>query len=780
VAAVRWRKAGDEEGFGVSRLPDFPIQTLPRGVAAWRARGVLVGFADLMRRSLPVLGGLLAASLGAPAAAAQTAAAAEADDAVRIESLTPGFRFDYDLATGTASLTNGVRVTYRDTVLTAERVQVDPVTRDVAAEGDVRLERGTQRWAGDRLRYNFTTGAAAAENFTLGSGVIFLRARDLVSTNLPGSTNVSYILRDAFVTTDDVAEPGYRVRARSMMLTGTRVTAEDATVMLGEVPVFWWPRWSKDFRRHEWFNVHYPGYRSRFGAYLLNSLFFPAGPRAQGSVSLDGYADRGVGFGAGLTYDLEPCGAGAARGYYLYDGNPPEDPATGETVAADRFRVRFEHAVTLRTNFTAKVAVRHAGDRYVERDFFESEYRENVQPRTFVEAQQAWRNLTLNVLAAPRLNDFFETVERLPDVRLRAHRLRLGQSPLYYESAQSVACLRRRFAYDVEPEYEAFRADTLQQVLLPHTLFGWLNVTPRAGGRFTYYGETDGRDLDDQTRWVFNTGAEVSAKASRTWAGAESRFWDVQGLRHILEPSLNYAYTPEPDARPLELPQFDRLLPTLRPLPVLFPDYHAIDSVDAQNVLRFGLRNLLQTRRAAGLADLVDWALLMDWRLDPGRGQDDLGDLYSELDFQPRDWLLVTSEVRLDPNRSALRETDTRLTLLPGELWSLGVGHRFLETSDLTGLGNNLVTTRLTWKLSENWALRVSHALELRDGTLEEQYYTVYRDLRSFTGALTLRWRADRGNQPDDFTIGASISLKAFPLFRPGTDAERPERLIGG
>ena len=745
--------------------------------------GFLVGSRAPMRAALHSAALALASAstvLGTEEAPAAPPPATEEDgDAIRILSLTPGFEGEFDLRTGMISFTNGVMVSYRDATLTARRVQVNPNTREALAEGGVQLRRGTEVWFGDRLEDNFATREAAATDLLVGNGNLFLRADTLATTSVDG-TNAVYSLGNAFVTTDDMAPPGYRVRAESMSLDGDRVRARNATVMVGETPVLWFPSYSRQLSKHEVYSVHLPGYRSRHGAFLLNSLFFPLGEDALGHVTADGYSRRGIGLGAGVSYDSPGVGAGGLQGYYIRDGKEPVDPNTGRPVDSDRYRLRFEHSVNLREELTAKAAVRWWSDLYVERDFFESVYRENVQPQTFAEVQQSWSNFTLNAVASPRVNDFFNTVERLPDIRLRGLRQQLGNSPLYYESDTSAAYLRRQFAYDAQPEYEALRADTLQQLLLPQTFFGWLNVTPRAAGRFTYYGETDELGLDEQTRWVFNTGAEVSARASRTWSQAENRFWAVNGLRHIVEPSVQYAYTPRPDAVPLELPQFDRLVPSLRPLPVTFPDYHAIDSVDAQNVLRFGLRNQLQTRRTGGLADLVDWALLMDWRLDPEADQEDFGDLYSEFDFQPRDWLLLTSEVRLNPNDGELVESATYATLLPGERWSFAFGHRYLDGDSFGGAGDNLITTRVTWKLSENWAFRMSHAVEMEDGVLEEQYYTVYRDLRSFTAALTLRLRDSRDVEPDDFTIAFSISLKAFPRFRRGSDTERPEILIGG
>ena len=82
---------------------------------------------------------------------------------------------------------------------------------------------------------------------------------------------------------------------------------------------------------------------------------------------------------------------------------------------------------------------------------------------------------------------------------------------------------------------------------------------------------------------------------------------------------MTYAYVPSPSTPPAQFPQFDSALPSLLLLPVQFPDYNNIDSIDSENVIRFGLRNTLQTRRDGQLDNLVDWNVLLDWRLTRAR-----------------------------------------------------------------------------------------------------------------------------------------------------------------
>jgi len=61
---------------------------------------------------------------------------------------------------------------------------------------------------------------------------------------------------------------------------------------------------------------------------------------------------------------------------------------------------------------------------------------------------------------------------------------------------------------------------------------------------------------------------------------------------------------------------------------------------------------------------------------------------------------------------------------------------------------------------------------------MQEQFYSIYRDFRSWTGALTLRFRDNRSG-PDDFTIAFTFSLKAHPRYGVGGDTARPYSLLG-
>ncbi len=699
---------------------------------------------------------------------------------ILIENLTDKSEVVYDYSKGIGWGTNGIIIRYTNAVLTARQVTVNINTGDADAAGEVNLQREGVTWRGERIRYNFKTRQMETGDFRTGRTPIFAAGMNLTADK----TNQVYAAKNARITTDDVENPSYEIRARSIrIIEGKRIEARNATVYAGGFPVMFFPVFSKSLSHHPNFWVLTPGFRSLYGPYLLGSYGWFWSTNLHGALDLDYRQKRGVAGGPKFGWELGRWGAGDLSFYFTRDENPGLDP-NGAPIRDDRHRINFTHQTTLATNLTAKLVVREHSDAQMIRDFFESDYRMDPEPKSFLEINRAWPNWSMDLLVQPQLNDFFQTVERLPDFKLSGIRQQLGITPLFYESETSAGYFRFRPDDSVVTNsYAALRADTFHQLLLPTTWFGWLNFTPRVGMRLTHYGESEGRGttLAERDRSVFNTGAELSFKLSRTWSEARNKTLDVSGIRHIIEPSFNYVFVPKPSDAPRELPQFDSEMPSVRLLPLNYPDYTAIDSVDSQNVVRLGLRNKVQTKRGDDVQHLVNWALYTDWRLDRRLGQTRFSDFYSDLDLRPRSWMTLNSELRYGVESGHLRSANHTLTLTPNDIWSASIGHLYFREDPAFGpiSANNLIRTGIHYRLNENWGFRTTHYFEARDGKLEEQYYTIYRDFRSWTSALTLRARNYRVGQ-DDITIAITFSLKAFPRFRLGQDRDPHSVLLGG
>jgi lipopolysaccharide assembly outer membrane protein LptD (OstA) len=726
---------------------------------------------------------LLSSGLGLRPVAAQEAAHNSTDAVLEVE----GEGLERDEATGISTGTNGVVVKYTDasglTLLTARRAQVNEKTQDIQAEGSVRIQKDNETWIGDWIHYNYLTKEMSSDWFRMGKPPLFIQGEHLHGTG--GGTNGFYEATNATITTDEYDKPLQKVRAkRFVILPGKYVEARNATVYVGNVPVFYLPYYRRSLVENPNTFTFLPGYRSLYGPYLLSTYNWFINEQIEASFHGDYRVSRGLGAGPELKYNFGHFGEGSLSYYYAHDLKPGTDPNLGTPLPHDRDRVYFSDNANPLTNLTVQSQVDYQRDPYITRDFFESQYQKDIQPATFVDANQAWQNWSLDALTQTRVNPFWETVERLPDVRLNGYRQQIGDLPVYYESQSSIGYFRRLFSDTNMPptgDFSATRADTFHQLTLPETFFGWLTVTPRVGGRYTYYDAASGpgATTTNHYRGVFNTGAEASLTASRLWSGVRNDFLDLDGLRHIFQPSINYVYVPQPSVLPSQLPQFDyELTNSLRLLPIDFPDYNSIDSINSENTIRYGLNNRLQTKRNGEIEDLVDWSLYMDWNLHPRSDQSTFSDIYSELTLKPRSWVSFSSGTRYSIKTGEFNLAQHNLTLQPNNTWSWSIGHLFLRSGPIFGTGDNVVTSTFFYRLNENWGTRLAHYFDASTGTLEEQDYTVYRDLRSWTAALTFRALNNLANGKD-YTVAFTFSFKSFPRYQVGADSARAAQLVG-
>ncbi|MBU6410746.1 MAG: LPS assembly protein LptD, partial [Verrucomicrobia bacterium] len=674
-------------------------------------------------------------------------------------------------------------VQYSNSVLTADSGTINLQTGEVQADGHVRIAQGQMIWVGDHINYNFKTRRMSSAEFRAGRPPLFLEGRDLHAS----LSNNTYSARRVVITTDDASDPAILIRAsRFRIVPGKYVEAWNAVLYVDGVPSFYFPYYHRALGARANHFSFLPGYRTKFGPYLLTSYRWYWNNAVDGVVRADYRERRGGAGGANLNLHLNRWGEASFLYYHLHDINPYLGtngvPGTF-SIPRDRQRFRFAWQAAPFTNLDVKALVNYQSDPLLLHDFFEGAYTENPQPRTFAEINRHWQNWSVDAETTPRVNDFFDQVERLPDVKLTGWRQQVPYTPLYYESESSAGYYRRMFAETNTlfggtngpgADYAAARADTFQQLLLPWTFFGWLNVTPRVGGRFTYYGHESGPGgTNAETyRKIFNTGVDFSFKASRLWTGATNGLLDIDGLRHIIEPSASYAFIPRPSTLPPQLPQFDPASPSPLLLPIQLPDYNDIDSIDSENVIRFGLRNTFQTKRSGQVENLADWDLIMDWRLHPTAGQSTFSDLFSDLEFRPRSWLTLESEVRYDIGNAQLNLAYHQITFTPNDRWSWALSHDYTRAGFVDS-GDNLIGSTLFFRLNDNWGLRAQHDFNAENGRLQDQFYTLYRDMRSWTGALTFRV-TDNGIGPTDYTVAFAFSIKAHPRYAVGADVVAP------
>ena len=398
------------------------------------------------------------------------------------------------------------------------------------------------------------------------------------------------------------------------------------------------------------------------------------------------------------------------------------------------------------------------------------EFRRNREADSVADLTQRGENYTLSILTRPQFNDFYAEVERLPEATWSVNRVRIGTSPFFYEGVSSAGYYNNVAAHTGDPLFtgSAARLDTLQQVSLPGTYFGWLAFVPRASGRYSYYSRAPNTadTTDDVSRYIGNLGADVSFKLSQTWSDVHNKRLGIDGLRHILQPFVDYSWVPSPNVSSNELFQFDTprsttlnngesLLVTRYQL-LEFPADNTPDGLTREDTVRFGLRQKLQTRRDGQPWDLVELTGWTDYHAEQVAHDDTFGNLFTTLEVRPTDWLSFNSFSRYDFHWGVVREFNTDMHLSCGDKWAFGVGTRYLKDD------SNLIAGSLSYRLTRRWVAQVYQRFDMENGQWEEQDYVLRQETHDWYVNYGFRYQSQT-TKKDEMAVIFSVTLKAFP-----------------
>ena len=94
------------------------------------------------------------------------------------------------------------------------------------------------------------------------------------------------------------------------------------------------------------------------------------------------------------------------------------------------------------------------------------------------------------------------------------------------------------------------------------------------------------------------------------------------------------------------------------------PEYNAIDNINAQNAVRLGIRQRLQTKRNGSVVDVVDWNSIPTGASirTPTKM---ITRMFSRTLHSTRDWLSLNSRVRYDLDNNLWRTLDHSFTITP-------------------------------------------------------------------------------------------------------------------
>ena len=710
---------------------------------------------------------------------------------------------------GLATARDNVAIHMGDTDIYADYAQYNSSTHEIELRGHVRIYRDKST-ATTPIKHPNEEGPSNESSFYLADSGIYnvdtkqIRAIHgrtesqpyfLSGENVTSISENGYLIHNGTFTTHDAPNPDFHLRAQKIRVyEHDRVILQYVTFYVGKVPIFWWPYLYQSLNDSFSFTIS-PAYLSSWGPSLLTQVTFPITDNIKGRVRLDYRGRRGLAGGLDVSVDYGKDNSSNARlrTYYLQDQNPllNQTAEPRKDVPTGRYRVTLED----RTNFTHDIYgiadVTKLSDQFVMQDFYQGEFRINPVPDNVVALTKTDPFFTITGITRFQANEFFTTTERLPEVVLDIKRHGLFGGPIFYEGEAGFANLQLQFAKDSGFEnYGTTRFDTFHQLTYPNTYFGWLSIVPRVGYRGTYYGKT--WDLGSTTfvppsnplvpdfilpppttanpvkfdgdtfRSVFNTGAEASFKISRTWENVQSRAWGLDGLMHVIQPFTDFSYVKEDGPNPTSILEFDRFEPSTQLRAIDFPQFTTIDSIDSWTVWRLGVRNRLETRRDDTTITWFELDSFFDVNFANPYDRTDYSNFFNNIRFAPLPWVSLSVQSQVPAFAKGFTAVNTIATVQPLANVQLNFGHRYLNDNPFFD-NSSLFVVGGYYRLNDNWGIGVQEQYEAATSTLEEQRYSIYRDLTSWVASLGGVIRDNAGVK--EYGVLFTVTLKAFPKF---------------
>ena len=663
------------------------------------------------------------------------------------------------------------RLAYRDIVLYADSITYDRERHEASAAGNVVLIRGAQRLVADQITYRLADGTYTVGRFRAGQGDY------LVSGAKAEGSRTQTVVSDVTLTHGEPDPYSPALRARTVTYTEgatreqTEARLEGARIGVGAADILPLPTLSETPRDPTLASFDA---RLGFSGNLGAEVSVAATTNATSEVELGGdlgiFTKRGVLVGPIGNYDTMDAQGIGARGLFrtgfIQDQGDREEDIRDEPIREERGYVEWQHHQKFENDLTLSGQVYYWSDSYVTRDFRPDNFYDLQTPDSWLEVQGGGDNFVVSLFTRVQVNNYSLIQERLPELRFDGLPVELGGG-LYHRVNASAAALKEDDPITGVTTHSN-RLDLYYGAYRPFSPREWLTITPTAGTRVTHYARPDpASDRGHYTRVLGEVGFDAKLfESSATWDYRNER-WGIDGLRHIVTPTLAYRYSPSADVGRAYIPRIDDDVFNTYLRPLGLADRREVDRLPALNTFRVGVDNVLQTRaRGHGSRDLVRLSLAVDQHADSeaaatqGTSRDQ-SDAHAFLALTPAPWLRFDVYNRTTLQTGQLQELNTGLTVRDADIWSLRVGTHYLEQA----LGARQIqeySAAYGLRLSEIYSMVARVRLDSRTGEFTEQSLALSQRLSRF---WTLHYEVaayDGPRREDDFGFGVTLESESF------------------
>ncbi len=647
---------------------------------------------------------------------------------------------------GKANAKGNVVVTSNDTILYADQMELAKAVGEGIASGHVFIDSPNMKVDADSVKFNFNNSTGEFQNARVFNDPFQIKGAIITKV----SEN-HMIMQNGYLTTCDHDQPHFRMSTRRMdYYPGDQVVARGVKLYLGNLPLIYLPKFSQDLKDRPIFTV-IPGYKKDFGAFLLGTLRLKLSDNVKLVVHTDFRERLGLGEGFDLKYKTPQFGSGLLRTYYthereiaskhLWNMENSDGTKKGPTIRHELYRIQWRHFWQIDKDTNAiwqyyKVHDYNLANMGFIKRYFEKEYRRGPDVNTYF---LLTRNLPEGSLSyridVSRINPAIRTVERLPEIQYQLSGKKLGDSNFYLKSIETFSNLQN-MPGNVGPHMKTMRLDVDNEISYPMKI-SFIEFRPFAGGEHTYYSRTNNTNFNNIIRGQFKTGSDITTHFYRMWNYRNSNFFgtEINGLRHVVTPTVTYSYSHRPTLSNSYLNQFD-----------------SIDSRGLINNVHFSVENKIQTKRNKQSVDLLRAIFETDYSLIRSDKNPGFRLITSKIEFNPNDWLTFSSDSIYDNHEKHWNEFDFDAYIHKSDKWAFGLGKRYARDQD------DQLTTQWKYKINPKWKFTLDDRFLLNTGELKEENYIFTRDLHEWE--MDLQYHQERGNGVGFFII---FRLKAFP-----------------
>jgi len=543
-----------------------------------------------------------------------------------------------------------VQIIYQDIDIQCDVADWNRATGEVVARGNVILDRGPSRFTAEEARFNILTKTGVFLNATAFIDPMYT----FTGREIEKLDETHYrIDRATFTTCSTDGRPPWSFHVHKAKVEQEGLGRfSSSTMKVRGVPVFYMPYMVWPIKKERAAGLLFPrfGYSNTRGFNFGLPLYIPIGRSYDTTIFADYYAKGYFGLGNNWRWAPVRGARGEINLYAIWDRENEEV----------QWKIFGKHAQEDFLGFRLLAQAENLSDIDFWQDFdrsFDANTRRDLY--SFIFLTRSFGPYALNLRADHR-QTFLTTADvvlsQLPEIEVRSGSTAVAGSPIYLNLISSLNYFDVDRGGDLVGNYA--RADLFPQ--FSYTLPGppWISVTPRLGGRFTYYTDQYTEDrrafAGESIDRIYATGAVdvVGPSFSRVFEGG---FGGYSKIKHLIEPRIEYRYlTTTTDVA--RIPIFDEVDSTPQ-------DANLVNFVFANRVLG-RVREGVGTRELASLELVQGYSFDAPLNFGDGIHTSQLGPLGMALRLTPTQGTGFDARLSYDLFFKSLRSTSLAASLM--------------------------------------------------------------------------------------------------------------------